>query len=86
MHGEKHSSAHDAELARRALIQGERKQQPDKPKREMHVRELHSGGYHIVRRDEEGNTTEHATPNVDGLHDQVHEHFGPGEVEQEGEA
>ena len=80
MHVDKHSSSDDAQVVKRALTHVAAQKEPEKPKREMHVKEMHSGGYHVVRHDGEGNTTEHAVPDVDGVHDHIHEHFsGAGE-------
>jgi len=75
MHAEKRSSsAEDAEIVRR-LIQSAHEDSRDKLRRAMRVKQLHSGGYHVIREHEDGSTTEHAAPDLDALHDHIHEHF-----------
>ena len=81
MHAEKRSSsAEDSEIVRR-LIQSAHEDSRHKVRRAMRVRQLHSGGYHVIREHEDGSVTEHATPDLDGLHDHIHEHFDQGERE-----
>ena len=67
------------ELAGHALAHGHATQ---KPRKEMHVRELHDGSYHIMRHHGEA-MTEHSAPTLDHVHDHLEEHFGePNEGEE----
>ena len=84
MRTEKHSSGEDAEIVRR-LIQSAHEDSRHKVRRAMRVKQLHSGGYHVIREHEDGSVTEHAAPDLGALHDHIHEHFGEGEAQQEGE-
>ena len=73
------------ELAHHALTHKGAAHGKSKPMREMHVKEMHSGGFHVMRHDGQGGMSEHAAPSIDAVHDHVHEHFGAEAAEAAGE-
>lgn len=81
-------SMSEFELAGHALAHGPVKGvsakagQANKPLRQMHVRELHDGSYHVARHHAEGHITEHGAPTLDHVHDHMEEHFGENEAEE----
>jgi hypothetical protein len=60
--------------------------EPPKPLRHMHIREVHTGGFHVMKDDGAGKITEHGASDSGDIHEHVEDHFGaPNDGEHESE-
>ena len=69
--------AHDHEMAATGLAHKGGGKKAPKPQPEMHVKKMHTGGYHITKHHPEGHMTEHAAANIGEVNTHMAEHMEP---------
>lgn len=75
----------DHEMAASGLAHKGGAKKPPKPQPEVHVKKMHTGGYHVTKHHPEGHMTEHAAPDLAAVTAHMAEHMEPEGGEGKGD-